>query len=172
MNRVKCVEEKTQGVGCIIMNSKREILIGKRVKSNKDEWGLIGGKVEKGETPTECVVREIREESGIEPKDIRFIGCHPSRTNLNFSFVCEEFEGKPRDNKKEMVNLKWVDCCDIKKYNLIKASNDTLDLARNVGVINQCEKCKTRHIKQPHRNKKYRKRKGKKRGCKKKIHTI
>lgn len=145
MNRVRCKEEKTQGAGCIIKNSKGEILIGKRVKSDKDEWGLIGGKVEKGETPTECIVREIKEESGIIPKEIKFIGCHPSRTNLNFSFVCEKFEGKPRDSETEMVDLRWVNCCSIRKYNLIKASKDTLDLARNIGVIKQCNICQLKH---------------------------
>lgn len=58
-------------VECIIINSKNEILISKRAahKNNGLLWELNGGSILKGETSLQGIVREIREELGIEVKE-------------------------------------------------------------------------------------------------------
>jgi len=38
------------------------------------KWNGLGGKFEPGETPEECVIREVREESGLEIADPRLHG--------------------------------------------------------------------------------------------------
>ncbi|MBR2294909.1 MAG: NUDIX domain-containing protein [Clostridiales bacterium] len=38
---------------------------------NDGKWLGVGGHIEKGETPEECVVREIEEETGINKKDLK-----------------------------------------------------------------------------------------------------
>ena len=49
-----------------------------RVKKNADEnagkWIGIGGHLEENESPDECVLREIREETGLEVTDLRLRG--------------------------------------------------------------------------------------------------
>lgn len=57
---------------CVLLNKDKDILILKR--SDKENWmprkfGLIGGGVDKGETPIEAVKREIKEEGGIDVGD-------------------------------------------------------------------------------------------------------
>lgn len=43
-----------------------QILMINREKSPwKGAWNGVGGKLERGETPAECVIREVREETGI-----------------------------------------------------------------------------------------------------------
>ena len=64
------------GCGCIILNKKGEILLVKRSKDLRNEagmWSRPGGTVEFGETITEALVREIREEIGIEIEIIKFL---------------------------------------------------------------------------------------------------
>jgi 8-oxo-dGTP pyrophosphatase MutT (NUDIX family) len=35
------------------------------LKNDRDEWELPGGRIEVGETPEQCVVREVAEETGV-----------------------------------------------------------------------------------------------------------
>ena len=43
---------------------------------NKDKWIGIGGKFENGESPEDCAIREVREETGLEiaPADLEYCG--------------------------------------------------------------------------------------------------
>lgn len=56
-------------VGCFILNDKNEILL---VRSYKwpDKWVVMGGHVEWGETIANAVVREVKEEVGL---DVEFV---------------------------------------------------------------------------------------------------
>ncbi len=49
-----------------------------RIKKHEDinagKWIGIGGKLEPGETPEECLIREVREETGLELTEYRFRG--------------------------------------------------------------------------------------------------
>ncbi|MET3289916.1 UNVERIFIED_CONTAM: ADP-ribose pyrophosphatase YjhB (NUDIX family) [Brevibacillus sp. OAP136] len=51
-------------VVAIIRNEIDEILFGR--KHNEEQWGLIAGAIELGETPAEAVCREVAEETGLQ----------------------------------------------------------------------------------------------------------
>ncbi|HRI48088.1 MAG TPA: NUDIX domain-containing protein, partial [Ignavibacteriaceae bacterium] len=56
---------------CYVKNlSDKSTLMLHRIKKENDmhegKWNGLGGKFELGETPEECVIREVREESGLE----------------------------------------------------------------------------------------------------------
>lgn len=48
--------------------------IKKTVDENKDKWIGVGGKFEEGESPEECLEREVREETGLTLTDYEYRG--------------------------------------------------------------------------------------------------
>lgn len=48
----------------VIRNKQDEILFGR--KHNEENWGLIAGAIEIGETPAQAMVREAFEETGLD----------------------------------------------------------------------------------------------------------
>ena len=62
------------GVGVFVLDAERRILLEKR--SDCGLWGLVGGRVEVGESIAESAVREVLEESGLHVKITRLLGVY------------------------------------------------------------------------------------------------
>ena len=67
-----------QSTLCYMENDRGQYLMLHRVKkehdANRDKWIGVGGKFEDGESPEECVLREVREETGLTLTDYRYRG--------------------------------------------------------------------------------------------------
>jgi ADP-ribose pyrophosphatase YjhB (NUDIX family) len=63
------------GVSAVILTPEG-ILLQRR--SDNGFWGLPGGGVEPGESVTEAIVREVREETGLEVRPGRLVGVYSS----------------------------------------------------------------------------------------------
>lgn len=61
-------------VGIIIANSNGAVLWAKRVGMN-DAWQFPQGGIKAKETPEQALYRELREEVGLSPDDVRVLGC-------------------------------------------------------------------------------------------------
>ncbi|WMT39625.1 NUDIX domain-containing protein [Paenibacillus sp. D2_2] len=61
-------------VAGIIRNERGEILFGR--KHNEENWGLIAGAIELGETPAQAMAREVEEETGLVVEPRRIIGVY------------------------------------------------------------------------------------------------
>ncbi|MBQ8397351.1 MAG: 8-oxo-dGTP diphosphatase [Clostridia bacterium] len=62
---------------CYIEDGERYLMlhrVKKTVDENKDKWIGIGGKFEEGESPEDCVLREVREETGLTLTRYRYRG--------------------------------------------------------------------------------------------------
>ena len=56
--------------GCWLMLNRNK----KQVDENAGKWIGVGGHIEDGESPDECIVREVREETGLTVKGLRLRG--------------------------------------------------------------------------------------------------
>jgi mutator protein MutT len=60
--------------GCIITDGQGRILLLHRSTSKRTQWEIPGGKIDPGESEAETVVREVREELGVEVRLRRRLG--------------------------------------------------------------------------------------------------
>lgn len=63
--------KKRMGVGVLFFNEKNELLAVK--PTYKDGWTIPGGVINADESPREACLREVKEEIGLDIKDIKFL---------------------------------------------------------------------------------------------------
>ncbi len=59
---------------CFIKQGNKILLLNREKPRWMGSWNGIGGKIEEGETPTECVLREVYEETEIKLDNIKYKG--------------------------------------------------------------------------------------------------
>ena len=79
---------------------------------NKDKWIGVGGKIEEGESPFDCVRREVYEETGVSIKNPKYRGIITFvsdvwGTEFMHLFTATEFDGKINYDCNE-GKLEWV----------------------------------------------------------------
>ena len=112
-----------------------------RVKKADDvhegKWNGLGGKLETGESPEDCVIREIREEAGLKiraPKlkgVLTFPDFAKSEDWYVFVFTASNFTGRLIDSPEG--NLAWIPNRDLLKLNLWEGDKVFLPLLRRKG---------------------------------------
>jgi len=114
LNTTLCYIEKDNKYLMLHRNKKEKDL-------NKGKWIGVGGKFEKNETPEECVIREVFEETGLTLKKYTYKGLvtfvnTKYETEYIFVYTATDFSG-------EIINcpegtLKWVKKNEIFELNL------------------------------------------------------
>jgi 8-oxo-dGTP diphosphatase len=84
------------------------------------KWELPGGKLEPDETPEQGLVRELREELGIEVRVGEFIGSADFRNGPSeyrvLTYLVQLVSGVPRAREHE--ELRWVSSDELDLYDL------------------------------------------------------
>jgi 8-oxo-dGTP diphosphatase len=110
---------------CYVRRVGQTLMIHRVKKANdmhQGKWNGLGGKLNPGESPEECAVREIFEESGLQVRNPQLKGflTFPAFANNEdwyvFVYVVEDFEGELIDSPEG--NLRWVDNSDLAALNL------------------------------------------------------
>jgi 8-oxo-dGTP diphosphatase len=85
---------KRKGSSIIFVNGRSDVLCV--LRDNKPDisypntWDIPGGHVEDNESPDECIVREMREELGIELKDFQLLSVNEFDDRIEYTFWKEE----------------------------------------------------------------------------------
>jgi len=99
-----------------IIRDGKILLIEKKQGHGKGKWNGPGGKIEPGESPEDAMVREVKEEVGIDVKSYRLIG-HIDFYSVNeedwevFVYRVEDFGGQPVET--EEARPQWIDLSKI-----------------------------------------------------------
>jgi 8-oxo-dGTP diphosphatase len=100
---------------CYLRQSGKTLMVH-RVKKADDihegKWNGLGGKLEPGESPEECAIREVLEESGLRATHLQFKGFltfplfAQNEDWYAFVFVVDQFEGELISSPEG--NLEWI----------------------------------------------------------------
>lgn len=109
---------------CYIEKDERYLMLH-RVKKvndqNHDKWIGVGGKFEEGEAPEECLLREVKEETGLTLTSYRFRGIvsfisDEWENEYMHLFTATEYEGEITDcDEGELV---WIPKAELGKLKL------------------------------------------------------
>ncbi len=93
----------------------------KKNDDNKNKWIGVGGKIEEGETPEECLVREVFEETGLSLKSFVFRGIVHFRSGYfaneeMYLYTSDDFLGEIKECDEG--ELAWVLKEDVLSLNL------------------------------------------------------
>lgn len=107
---------------CYIEKDEQYLMLHRTVKKNdinKDKWIGVGGKFEPDESPEECLVREVREETGYHLTSYQYRGIvtfvsERCETEYMSLFTADGFDGCPIECDEGV--LEWINKKDV--YNL------------------------------------------------------
>jgi len=93
----------------VLVHRGGKILLAHNVRFPGARHSLLAGFVEIGETLEEAIVREVREEAGIEVRSIRYVRSQswPFPDSLMLGFTAEWASGEARPDGKEIDHLDW-----------------------------------------------------------------
>ena len=117
-------DRKLVVAGLIIGEDGRVLITQRRADQSLPlQWEFPGGKVEAGEAPVAALVRELREEIGVEVAvgriwDVLF-HAYPAFDLVMLVYACRIVEGEPR--AVEVADLRWVAPGDLPSWDILPA---------------------------------------------------
>jgi 8-oxo-dGTP diphosphatase len=138
---------KEVAVGIIMRNG--EVLACQRKRSARYalKWEFPGGKLEPGETPEHALVRELREELGIEPRTLQEFFRQewvysegtdtPSKDGAFrvFYFLVKEFSGEPVNHAFEQT--RWVTPQQLQGMDILEGNREAIERLVRYGETHQ-----------------------------------
>ncbi len=122
---------------CYIEKNNKYLMLHRTKKENDmntDKWIGIGGKLEAGETPLDCVIREAMEETGLSLINPAYRGVIYFRNSYYYDedmhlYTCDNFTGEIKECDEG--DLEWIDKDALYDLTLWEGDKIFLDLIKN-----------------------------------------
>ena len=109
---------------CYIEKNHKYLMLHRTVKKNdvnKDKWIGVGGHFEADETPEECVMREVKEETGYTLTSYKYRGLVTFISGTGITEYMSLFTADGFEGEQILCNegtLEWVDIDEIENLNI------------------------------------------------------
>ena len=119
------------GVGGIVIDRGRALLIRRGKEPLKGEWSIPGGMLELGEEIAAGVRRELKEETGLDVEPLECIlvfdriardGARVKYHYVILDYLCRKKGGRLRP-ASDVVDARWVRREDLPEYHLTELAN-------------------------------------------------
>ena len=119
------------GVGAVVLDGTRVLLVKRAHEPLKGEWSLPGGAVELGETLEKAIVREVREETGLDVDlgpmvDVLDRLRYDSDGRVKYHYVLIDFLCRPSSGvlccASDAEAAEWAALDDLARYALADAT--------------------------------------------------
>ncbi len=117
-------EEIRKTVDAVIIDNKRVLLIERKYPPFKGRYALPGGFIEKGESPKEAIIREVKEETGLDIKVLGKVGVYdkpgrdPRGQVHSTAFVCLTAGAQLLKETEEAKVVKFIALDELKGIDL------------------------------------------------------
>ncbi len=127
---------------CYIRDGEKTLMLHRNKKVNdmhEGKWNGLGGKVEEGESPEACAMREVLEESGLQVSRPQLKGfiTFPDFDGENdwyvFVYRFDEFIGKLIDSPEG--HLQWISKAELKDIPLWEGDRIFMDWLDQPGIF-------------------------------------
>ena len=126
------------GVGAILLRRDRILMAQRGQEPLKGWWSLPGGALEAGESLTDAVCREVREETGLEIRPLgvlviferilRDAGGRPEYHYVLIDYVCRVTGGTLRAGD-DVAHVEWVRRADLHKLQITEGTLGVIEKA-------------------------------------------
>ena len=106
---IRATQKKfTASVGVVITDTDGKVLLLEHVWRPASGWGIPGGFMNHGEQPEEAIRREIREETGLELKNLKMLRVRTIKRHIEILFRAEA-DGQAAVKSPEIRSLGWFE---------------------------------------------------------------
>jgi len=136
------------GVGAVVICDGKILLEKRKNEPGKGKWSIPGGLVELGESVEQTVIREVKEETGLEvekPEHIDVVDnvIKDENGEVKYHFVIIDYfvklKGGIMKATSDAEELRWVTFDEVEKYDLTKTFREFFQRNRQkLEKLNSC----------------------------------
>lgn len=134
------------GVGAIIVTGARVALVRRGSPPSQGEWSIPGGLVNVGETLRDAVIREAREETGLQVEPLSLVELldrifFDDQGRVQYHYVLADYlclvQGGVLKAGSDATNARWVDPRELREMNIAAVTKEIILKAMDKAAENR-----------------------------------